>query len=319
MLLHPLLPPPGDRSPSQLVDHLAEILGVQLSGNTRTRYIGYVTSQLQGDQVVADAYRDGLGPESPLKGFSMSKSFANLLVGRLAARGVVAVDDALLLPGWDQDQRSLVTWDSSLRMSSGLRWHEAALGPDNDQGQMFYNTADPAAYAASKPLEVAPYSRFNYSSGDYMNVASALVRVPHWFDPGWDLGGPFSLEFAPDGGVPLLAEGVYLTTRGWAGMARLYMNGGRLGEQQILPDQWVTYSLTPSDTNYDYGAGLWLNRGQNLFPDLPPDVFAFIGSYDRYVVAVPAEDVVVVRFGFSHQPGDFDMERFVLNVLELVP
>ena len=112
----------------------------------------YTTASLvlQGDQVVAEAYRDGLGSESPLKGFSMSKSFANLLVGRLAARGVVAVDDALLLPGWDQDQRSLVTWDRSLRMSSGLRWHEAALGPDNDQGQMFYNTADPAAYAASR-------------------------------------------------------------------------------------------------------------------------------------------------------------------------
>jgi len=37
------------------------------------------------------------------------------------------------------------------------------------------------------------------------------------------------------------------------------------------------------------------------------------------VVALPAHDVVVVRVGFSAQPGDFDMQRFVLNLLELVP
>ena len=65
--------------------------------------------------------------------------------------------------------------------------------------------------------------------------------------------------------------------------------------------------------------GIWLNLGQNLFPSLTPDTFAFAGSFDRYVVAVPSRDVVIVRFGFSAQPGDFDMERFVANVLELVP
>ena len=102
-------------------------------------------------------------------------------------------------------------------------------------------------------------------------------------------------------------------------MATLYMNAGRLGDVQILSPEWVAYTLASSATNYDYGAGIWLNRGQNLFPDLPADTFAFAGSYDRFVVALPAHDVVVVRIGFSAQPGDFDMQRFVLNVLELVP
>lgn len=274
---------------------------------------------LKGNRVIAEAYRDGLGPDAPLKGFSMSKSFANLLVGRLVDSGAVAVSDAMLLPGWELDQRAAISWDHSLRMSSGLQWHEAALGENNDQGQMFYNSVDPSGYAATKPYSVEPNTRFNYSSGDFMNLATALVQHEGWFDPGWDLGGAFALEYSPDGQYPLLGEGVYLTTRGWAEMATLYMNAGRLGDAQILSPEWVAYTLASSATNSDYGAGIWLNRSQNLFPDLPADTFAFAGSSDRFVVALPAHDVVVVRVGFSAQPGDFDMQRFVLNLLELVP
>ncbi|MEE2729543.1 MAG: serine hydrolase [Pseudomonadota bacterium] len=274
---------------------------------------------LKGNTVVAEAYRDGLGPDSPLKGFSMSKSFANLLLGRLVGRGAVHQDDAMLLAGWEQDQRALISYDHSLRMNSGLQWHEASLGANNDQGQMLYNSADPAGYAASKPYAQDPEQEFNYSSGDYMNLASALVRLDDWFDPGWDLESAFHMEFSPNGATPLLGEGVYLTTRGWAALASIYMHGGELNGHAILTPDWVNYSLTPGATNYDYGAGIWLNLGQNLFPELPPDAFAFAGSYDRYVVAVPQADVVVVRMGFSTQPDDFKMGRFVSNVLELVP
>ncbi len=249
----------------------------------------------------------------------MSKSFSSFLYGRMVGRGELHVDDPMLLPGWELDQHAAITYDHSLRMSSGLQWHEIALGQDNDQGQLFYNSADPAAYAATKPVIEEPGQVFNYSSGDTMNLASALVRFDNWFDPGWDLESAFSLEFSPDGATPLLGEGVYLSTRGWAALASVYMNGGELNGHQLLSPEWVEYSLTPSATNNNYGAGIWLNLSQSIFPELPPDAFAFLGSFDRYVIAVPSANVVVVRIGFSAQPGDFDMGRFVSNVLELVP
>ncbi|MEM8883035.1 MAG: DUF1800 family protein, partial [Planctomycetota bacterium] len=52
----PLLPPAGQRSPAQLVDHLSTILDVKLSGNARTKLIEYVTTQEQGGQTVPFAY-----------------------------------------------------------------------------------------------------------------------------------------------------------------------------------------------------------------------------------------------------------------------
>lgn len=271
-------------------------------------------------QVVAEAYRDGIGPDSPLKGFSMSKSVANLLVGRQVDQGVLEVNAGLGLAIWQQDGRASIRWDDVLRMSSGLRWHEAAVGRNNQQGILFYGSADPSAYAAASPLAVTPGTTFNYSSADFMNIATALVAgFPHWFDPGWDLGGPFALEFSPDGRFPLLPEGVLLTTRGWAQLAALYMQEGRLGDRQILSPAWVAYSLTPSATNYDYGAGIWLNRGRSLLPDSPPDAFAFLGSYDRFVVAVPSRKAIFVRIGYSDQPGDFDMQAFVTQALAQLP
>ena len=272
------------------------------------------------NQIVAEAYRDGIGPDSPLKGFSMSKSLANLFVGRLADQGRLQVTDPMPMAAWQGDARSTIRWEDSLRMSSGLRWHEAAVGDNNQQGILFYGSANPSAYASGSPAAVAPGTVFNYSSADFMNLGTALVDgYADWFDPGWDLGGPFALEFSPEGRYPLLPEGVLLTTRGWAQVASLYMNGGKLGDQQILSPEWVEYSLTPSATNFDYGAGIWLNRGLALYPNLPPDAYAFLGSYDRFVAAIPSRGTIFVRIGYSSQPGDFDMEAFILQALALLP
>jgi len=250
----------------------------------------------------------------------MSKSFANLLVGRLADKGLLDVQQPLPMDAWQQDQRNGIRWHHALRMSSGLQWHEAAIGKNNQQGVLFYASADPSAYAAQQVYAVEPDTLFNYSSGDFMNIATALVdHYNQWFDPGWDLGGAFALEFSPDRRYPLLPEGLSLTTRGWAQMASIYMNQGRLGDQQILSPEWVAYSLTPSVTNFDYGAGIWLNQGQDLYPELPADAFAFLGSYDRFVTAIPSRKVVFVRIGFSAQPGDFASEAFMKQALALLP
>ena len=50
--INPLLPPAGQRSPSELVDHLARLIGVELTEFARTRMIEYVTTELEGETVV---------------------------------------------------------------------------------------------------------------------------------------------------------------------------------------------------------------------------------------------------------------------------
>jgi len=52
----PLLPPQGQRSPVELVDHLTDVLDVRLSGNARNKAIAYVTSAESGGTTVPFAY-----------------------------------------------------------------------------------------------------------------------------------------------------------------------------------------------------------------------------------------------------------------------
>jgi len=54
--IEPLLPPVGRRSPTQLVDHLAEILDVRLSGNARSACVAYVNSQESGGATIPFNY-----------------------------------------------------------------------------------------------------------------------------------------------------------------------------------------------------------------------------------------------------------------------
>ncbi|NJN14267.1 MAG: DUF1800 domain-containing protein [Planctomycetes bacterium] len=58
----PLLPPVGQRTPAEIVDHLADLLDVQLPADARTSYIAYVTQQKVGDSIVPFPF-DPLNPE----------------------------------------------------------------------------------------------------------------------------------------------------------------------------------------------------------------------------------------------------------------
>ncbi len=50
--INPILPPVGQRSPGEIVDHLARLIGVELTVFARTAMIEYVTTELSGDVVV---------------------------------------------------------------------------------------------------------------------------------------------------------------------------------------------------------------------------------------------------------------------------
>jgi uncharacterized protein (DUF1800 family) len=55
----PLLPPVGQRDPTQLVDHLADILDVRLSADARARAIAYVTTQESAGATIPFNYVQG--------------------------------------------------------------------------------------------------------------------------------------------------------------------------------------------------------------------------------------------------------------------
>ncbi|MEX0666661.1 MAG: serine hydrolase [Acidimicrobiia bacterium] len=89
--------------------------------------------------------------------------------------------------------------------------------------------------------------------------------------------------------------GLWMNAYDHARLGYLFLRRGRWRSRQILSDEWIDASTTPSPTNPDYGMLWWLNRRARVFPDAPTSGFCARGNLGRQLVWVdPARDLVVV-------------------------
>lgn len=265
-------------------------------------------------QVVAERYADGFDPGTPLLGWSMTKSVANAIVGRLVHQGELAVDEAGLRPEWADDERSEITLAQLLQMRSGLAFEEV-YDPNTDATNMLFRPGDTGAYAASQPLVADPGTRWSYSSGTsniVCDVAAEAAGIP-----GVDLArelvftplGMDSAVLEPDAsGGAVCSSFLYATARDWARFGQWFLQDGEWDGEQLLPPDWVEWSTTPVelDTENPYGAHWWLNEGPDgrlRMPDAPADAFWASGNEGQQVVVLPSHDMVVVRLGLTQDVG----------------
>ncbi|MFC2158593.1 serine hydrolase domain-containing protein [Acidobacteriota bacterium] len=288
-------------------------------------------------KLIAEKYAEGIKPDTPLIGWSMSKSVTSALVGILVGRGQLNIQDAAGFPEWSEpgDERAEITLDMLLRMSSGLKFEEAYEdSPLSDVNRMLFTKADMGKFAADFPLEAPPDTKFSYSSGTTM-LLSRLIResftdsLEYLSFPRkvlFNKIGMRSAVFEPDSsGTFVGASCVYASARDWARFGLLYINDGVWEGERILPEGWVEYSITPSSTaeRGNYGAQFWLNRGRDgaprsiVYPDLPRDMFYCNGYQGQFVVVIPSKKLVIVRLGMTTH-GSFPFARFVAGILKSV-
>jgi CubicO group peptidase (beta-lactamase class C family) len=94
------------------------------------------------------------------------------------------------------------------------------------------------------------------------------------------------------------------SARDWARFGLLYLNDGVVGGQRILPEGWVDYSASATGGAFvGYGAGFWTNRDDSFGATYrvahgwPRDAFFAKGTMGQYVIVIPSEHLVIVRFG----------------------
>ena len=272
-------------------------------------------------RLIAERYAPGCGVDTPLLSHSIAKSVINALIGILTREGKVSVAAPAPLAGWqaDGDAGDKATIDQLLRMSSGLPLDEG-MGPGLAQ-RMWFVEPDTAGFAKGQALTAAPNTRWAYSNLGYA-LLSRVVRDAI----GGDEHAIFDFArrelFAPLGmkhvtmefdaaGTPAGSNAMFATAREWAKFGLLYLNDGVVGGRRILPEGWVAYSRKQT-LDSGYGAGFWLNvtdapttpwgRPWGL-PGAPRDAYFGRGYMGQYLVIVPSENLIVVRFGSSHGPG----------------
>jgi len=269
--------------------------------------------------LVAERYAEGVTETTPLHGWSMTKSTAATFAGVLVQRGLIDISAPGQIPALVEAGRPEITIDDLLRMSGGLDGFEVNDGTDPNSEMLFTQT-DMATYAANRNVLYAPGEHWDYQSGNTVLAGSAMETVMgdtiveeiqtlrDWlFTP---LGMNHAV-FEPDqSGTLQWSSYMYASARDWARMGELYLNDGRIGDEQIIPPNWLTYVSTPTATsNGEYGAGFWLN-----IPGLPADAISMRGFQQQWTFVIPSEDLIVLRMGatLGSDGGAPDFARAVI-------
>ena len=285
-------------------------------------------------KVIAERYAAGIGVDTPLLGFSMTKSVVNALIGILTQQGLVTPSMPAPIPEWRgaDDPRREIEVEHLMRMTTGLDLDETNSGFD-PSSRMFLQD-DTSAYAVGARMIAPPGERWHYSSPT-TQILARIVRDA--------VGGPEqTLAFAwrelfnPLGmrnvtlefdGAGTLQGSTYMlaSARDWARFGLLYLNDGVVGDKRILHEDWVDFCAAATlDT--DYAAGFWTNRSEH--PDakgrvrlgIPRDAFFASGDLGQRIVIMPSQHLVVVRLGDSVDPtGDIrGLGRLVKEVIAAV-
>ena len=196
--------------------------------------------------VIAERYADGVGIDTPLLGFSATKSVMSALAGILVRKGAMTLDEPAPIAVWQgpDDPRHAITLDHLIRHTAGLALGSSlsaslasALEPVN---RMKFMESDMAAYAESVLLESAPGTVWNYNDGNTVILghvirqasggsASKMMRFvrQELFDP---LGmRNVAIEFDASGN-PEASSQMLASARDWARFGTLYLNDPGAGE-----------------------------------------------------------------------------------------
>lgn len=268
----------------------------------------------EGD-VIAERYADGFDANTPQLGWSMAKSFASLLVGAMVEAEGIDITETDLRPEWAGEDRSEITLEHLLRMTSGLQWDETYdLGTEITR--MLYLDPDMGSFAAAQPLAHGVNTYNEYSSGS-TNIACDTLLTLTDSDanlPRTMLLEPLGMSTAvlePDGaGIPVCSSYLWASPRDWAMLGQFALDDGVVDGVRILPEGWMSQSVTPTDVaemdDANYGMSWWLNQradGSLEVPDMPADTYWAQGHDGQRLYVIPSEDLVIARLGFSPDLG----------------
>ncbi|HSG24818.1 MAG TPA: serine hydrolase, partial [Anaerolineales bacterium] len=266
---------------------------------------------LHGDQLLYEGYFNGSDRDTIQTSFSAAKSFTATLVGIAVEEGFIdSLDDPITayLPEMvEQDPRfAEITIRHLISMQSGLRWERSDSNPFSDDFVTYYST-DLRETAFESEIVSAPGEEFLYNDYNPLLLGMILERATGmsvtdytqsrlWQPMGAEGDGSWSLDSQRSGFekmfVGINGRAIDLAKLGW-----LYLNEGKNGDTQIVPQAWI------ADVANAHGAVL-TNRGKHAdayqyywFLDTENGAYYAEGDKCQFIYVYPKADLVLARFG----------------------
>ena len=278
-----------------------------------------------GDQVVCNEYFHGQNARSQFEMASLTKSVTSALAGVALDRGLLSGLDQPVWPYFtdyvglapDSATRS-VTVRHLLTMTGGWNWQETGSGFLG-----WAQSSDPNAFLWGLQFATWPGEAFQYNTGSAHLLATLLARAAgeplldfgneHLFlpagmiIPGWsrDLQGNYA------GGGDLILRG-----RDMIRFGQLFLNGGRAGSRQVVPETWVqesTHRHVDLQGSSGYGYLWWVTTLGGH-----PAYYA-AGFGGQYVIVVPDLDVVVAVASRLEPATGYGEAVFQLVATKILP
>lgn len=279
---------------------------------------------VKNGSLIVEKYAKGISKDTPLLGWSMTKSLIGTIVGTMINDGEIQLDNKIPYEDWQQDERKNITYRHLLNMNSGLKWEEDYSNVSIVTNMLFKET-NMGLYAAQFPLENQPGEKWYYSSGTTNLLSFMLSRYfagqtaykDYIYEKLKGSLGMGSLLIESDAaGYPIGSSYGWASARDWAKLGQLYLNNGRWGEKQILDPDWVSFVRTPVEgSNGEYGGHFWLNTEGERYPSCPRDMYFCDGYQGQRVFIVPSHQVVIVRLGAMYSVNDNYLDSWVKGIL----
>jgi CubicO group peptidase (beta-lactamase class C family) len=249
--------------------------------------------------LVLERYFNGRRATSLANIKSASKSVISALVGVAIDRGHIADVEQPITPffpdvlGSGEDPRRRITIEDLLTMRSGLE------STSNRNYGAWVQSRDWVRHALMQPLLAEPGAHMQYSTGNTHLLSAIITKATGkttWQFAQETLAKPLGFSLAP---WPRDPQGIYfggndmlMTPRQMLAFGELYLNRGRSGGRQLVPEKWIETSLVPRGrSNFSeqmYGYGWWIRElaGQEAF-------YAW-GFGGQFIFVVPSLELVVV-------------------------
>jgi CubicO group peptidase (beta-lactamase class C family) len=255
---------------------------------------------------------------------SVTKSVMSAAIGIAIDEGVItSIEDPVLDYFPDQtfenpsDFKSRLTIKNLLTMTAGFDWSEDGnYGAPYDSWTQMKQSDNAINYIMNKPVTTEPGKTFYYNTGASYLLSALITQKT---------GKPaseyvFEKIFQPIGikdyywlidnqGISFGGSALLLRTEDLAKFGYLYLNNGKWGNQQIIPEAYVKESTalsieTPNGLagHSGYGYHWWMNSSEG---------YSGRGFRGQYLFVVPEENIVVVFYSGLANKDYFAPETFL--------
>lgn len=221
---------------------------------------------------------------------------------------------------YNDSVRNTLTFRHLLTMQPGFDW--------NDFGQLvsaWIFSSDPIRFVLDLHFSDPPGTKFVYCSPATSVVSAAVAKAAHTdlrsfaqknlFDPAGITGKRWDVDPL---GREMGASESYLTARDLMRFGLLYLNKGKVGKKQIIPETWIAAStaeqarldywdILPNANGYGY---FWWRRKTNGH-----QAFFASGAIGQLVVVVPDLEMVIVAGTRLDRPHRNREELRMLHVM----